>query len=824
MDNSLILEYLKTVVLTDYIKNQWEIGEEITLFDSFPFKKIKNLTNKGGWGNVSLVKLTNANQLFVAKRPNISYSIFELGFDLNKIAIKKEARILLTMPFNANVVDCFLVDNIKGVTHIFMEYLDGGDLEDWIQKNQIPSWEMFLIIIQQIIKGMVHIHATGLIHADLKPSNILISKMVKIDEKDIPSIKISDFGLSRISDIEKQESILSDSECRREESIMIGCASNLYTKEYASPEQEIWKGCRVDKVSDIFSFGIIMAELITSVVGFKNQIKYCDIVPSNIRIFSDEVRTFLKEKRRDIPEDILKIILKCLQIIPNERYQSFDEILLDITKIDIPGVQIRNFNFSLVPTLETKILKYGLRGYSLNRLGYKDDAKIQFENSIKLEDPSISSLINIGLSYHDLCQYENAINCYDKVLNSDQIDKQLKIGALINKCMALDKIGKYEEAIECGDQALKLDPLNKTALTSKGQSLSNNKKYEEAILSFDEALRLDPNDILANCNKGIALLKLGKYIDSLIYLDKVILLDPGYLRAYPPRALSLFNIKRYNDAIKDFDKILFLESNNVQALRYKAFALFYIQKYEQTLTICDKILVISPDDIDILDIQGRTFTSLGKHNEEIRICEKILVLDPDNTQSLIRLSFVYGELGNFQKQLDYCKKALGVEPNNIEALNNLGLALSGLNKVEESLTYFDKALEISPDYILALSNKAASLMNLKRYAEALELLNKALKTDTFFKPALLMKAFIQEELGDFDEAIRNIEVVLSKKSDSPYLLNRKGILFAKSGKIDRAIECFSQVLETNPDYKPALDNKELALSLKKTDKPNNPKY
>lgn len=81
---------------------------------------------------------------------------------------------MLTLPPHPNIVNCFLVERIGGRLHVFIEYIDEGNLEDWIKKDKgANNWFILLHVLKQIIKAMIHSHNHGLIHRDLKPRNIL---------------------------------------------------------------------------------------------------------------------------------------------------------------------------------------------------------------------------------------------------------------------------------------------------------------------------------------------------------------------------------------------------------------------------------------------------------------------------------------------------------------------------------------------------------------------------------------------------------------------------------------------------------------------------
>ena len=320
---------------------------------------------------VFLIKNVKSNELLVAKAALVTGQINSIQYE-NKKFIDKEARVLLTLPPHTNIVNCFLVERIGGRLHVFMEYIEEGTLEDWIKKDQgSTNWFVLLHILKQIVKAMIHAHNHGLVHRDLKLRNILVSSDTV---HGVPIIKISDFGLAKLFLSETKERKIGGTGSQGNNLYL---SNPGYTPECASPEQEMWDGVEIDQRSDIFSFGIIMIELITSAIFFKELIGYYNIFPKpatadKVYAFQRNIENYVKEKRNDLPEQLLKVILKCLQIHRYMRYSSFQEIL-DEFNIILDNVQasnqvnIRDFSLEYGGP-SSKILMHGLRGYSLHKI------------------------------------------------------------------------------------------------------------------------------------------------------------------------------------------------------------------------------------------------------------------------------------------------------------------------------------------------------------------------------------------------------------------------------------------------------------------------
>ncbi|MBI2472031.1 MAG: protein kinase [Planctomycetes bacterium] len=179
--------------------------------------------------------------------------------------------------------------------YIAMEYVDGGNLRDKLNKRPMSVQE-FLGIAIEICDALDAAHSKGIIHRDIKPENIMLTKDGQI--------KITDFGLACINNASK----------------MTMAGQILGTPLYMSPEQI--KGRPVDNRSDIYSLGIVFYESLTGRVPFPHgDIGYCHI---------HETPTLPSLLNPDIPNELEKIIIKSIEKNPEDRYHNVREILEDI--------------------------------------------------------------------------------------------------------------------------------------------------------------------------------------------------------------------------------------------------------------------------------------------------------------------------------------------------------------------------------------------------------------------------------------------------------------------------------------------------------------
>lgn len=286
------------------------------------YRYIKTL-GSGGMGQVHLVADMETSQKLAMK----------CCLDAHAQRFEREVHSWLRLGRHPNVVSAIYFDWVDGIPSLFIEYVDGGNLEEVIKKSQddkkeIPAEIVFDYSIQ-ICRGMAHLHKSGIIHRDLKPSNILIST-----ETSGPGVlKITDMGLSKFkgwNEINIEEKPTSSQKTAVIQPQITRTCDMLGTPQYMSPEQyESSKGVGED--TDIYAFGLIMYELLTQ--GKKPFDTPDDFhgwlyahtyeAPKHIKNHATSRFSFFQRKGRNILYDL---IMQCLSKKPEDRPQSFIEL------------------------------------------------------------------------------------------------------------------------------------------------------------------------------------------------------------------------------------------------------------------------------------------------------------------------------------------------------------------------------------------------------------------------------------------------------------------------------------------------------------------
>ena len=214
-----------------------------------------------------------------------------------------------------NVVNVYDVGEDRGLYYMVMELVEGITLKEYIEKKGRLSHKEVISIAIQMCSGIGAAHAAGIIHRDIKPQNIIISKDGKV--------KVTDFGIARATTSSNTIS-----------------TSVMGSVHYTSPEQA--RGGFSDQKSDIYSIGITLYEMVTGQVPFDGD----STVSVAIKHLQEEI-TAPSELVSDIPYSLEQIILKCTQKNAERRYPNTDELIQDLKRslVDPDG------DFVVIPPL-----------------------------------------------------------------------------------------------------------------------------------------------------------------------------------------------------------------------------------------------------------------------------------------------------------------------------------------------------------------------------------------------------------------------------------------------------------------------------------------
>jgi eukaryotic-like serine/threonine-protein kinase len=265
-----------------------------TVFDG-RYRVVRKL-GTGGMANVYLAEDQELGR-------NVAIKILDdrhAGDDQFVERFRREAKNAASLS-HPNIVSIYDRGEAEGTYYIAMEFLDGRTLKELItEKGPVPT-RLAIDYARQILAAVGFAHKHGIVHRDVKPHNVLVSREGRL--------KVTDFGIARSG-----------------ASQMTEVGSIIGTAQYLSPEQA--RGSQVTPASDIYSVGIVLYEMLTGEVPFTGDTPL-EIAMKHLSAIPEPP----SRKRPDVPRDLDMIVLRALAKNPRNRYQSAEEMDADLGRV-----------------------------------------------------------------------------------------------------------------------------------------------------------------------------------------------------------------------------------------------------------------------------------------------------------------------------------------------------------------------------------------------------------------------------------------------------------------------------------------------------------
>jgi dipeptidyl aminopeptidase/acylaminoacyl peptidase len=276
---------------------------ELAAGTSIGHYRIDSVLGRGGMGVVYRATDTKLNRAVAVKflsaavpDPNVR----------RRFAQEAQTTSGLNHPHIVTVLD---VGEHDGQPFIVSELVDGGTLDEWAARSRSRTWRQSVELVIGIADALAAAHGAGVLHRDVKPGNILIGSN--------GYAKLADFGLAKLVGADRGDGVTHDASRNTRAGIVVG------TVAYMSPEQA--GGEPLDARSDVFSFGIVLYELLAGRRPFA--------AANELEALKEIQHASPPPLPAGVPETVQAIVDKALEKAPAERYQTMQDLVVDLKRV-----------------------------------------------------------------------------------------------------------------------------------------------------------------------------------------------------------------------------------------------------------------------------------------------------------------------------------------------------------------------------------------------------------------------------------------------------------------------------------------------------------
>jgi serine/threonine protein kinase/predicted Zn-dependent protease len=624
-----------------------------------------------------------------------------------------------------NVTTIYGIEESPEGLFISMEYVQGQTLKK-IAEKESPSIKRILELTIQVCEGLNAAHRKGIVHRDIKSDNIMVTQDGQV--------KIMDFGLARLEGVDH----------------LTETGSTLGTAAYMSPEQA--QGEEVDQRSDIFSFGVVLYELLTGRLPFRGE-----HIPAIIYSILNENPEPVARFKINVPEGLQRIVDKALAKDREERYQHIDDLLADLRheKKGLDYAKTAQIPAqAAVPKHKSRILPFIIPASVVFILALLFLVFKPFKFEIVPEEKAMAKENSLAIMY-----FENLVDREDKERLGEIVTNLLITGLSESQYLNMVSSQRLYDILKLlGKEGTKVVDRNvatevATKAGAKWMLLGSILQEEPQIILTSQLVEVKSGKVLSSQRiNGEPGEKIFPLVDRLTAELKKGLSLPAEAAKEPARSVadvtthSQDAYRYYLEGLDYYNKVYSIEAEKSfkKALEFDStFAMAYFRL---------ALLKVGSE-------QKRLIAKAMEYSDNVSQKEKyyIQVLEAD-------------VLGNDTKCLKGLQKLTELYPEEKEAFLWLGHHYYKLRQFEEAARYYNKAIELDPLYKLAYN----------------------------------MLAYTYNEIGDFEKSIWAINkyIALAPGEANPY--DSRADVYAYNGKIDQAIESYKKSLETKPDFYPSL--------------------
>ncbi len=740
--------------------------------------KILEKIGAGGMGEVFLAQDTSLDRKVALKF--LSDFLREDPTARKRFLREAKSAAALDHPFICHIHE---VGEEDGKDFIAMEYVRGHTLKDKLAKGPLPLNDAIEKAVE-IAEALEEAHKQGIVHRDLKPSNIMVTPQ--------GHVKVMDFGLAKrlvpAEGVGSQAETLTGSLTKTD--------TTMGTLAYMSPEQ--LRGEEVDTRSDVFSFGVVLYEMMAGVHPFLKPQR----METASAILRDEPSP-LGHYVPDLPEVLEHTVKKMLAKHHQHRYESAREVRVDLeqpvgaqTEVETPNqpsIAVLPF-VNMSPDPDNEYFSDGLTEELINALTQVDGLQVAARTSAfhfkgRTEDiREIGKHLNVntilagsirksGQLLRITAQLVNADDGYH--LWSERYDREIEDIFEVQDEIARTVVDKLRVRllIDPKKPLVKVHTDKPEAYEAylKGRFFWNKRTpngLKDALELFQKAVELDPGYALAY--SGIA--------DVYNLLGFLWVLPPN--EAHPmaksaaKRALEMDNTLaeahtslalvsaafdwNWPDAEREFQRAIALSPDYASARHfYAAYYLSPMGRHEEALAEMRRAYELDPFAPVLSADTAFVLLMAHRYDQTIEQCLKTLERFPDFPVTYYYLVYAYVQKGLYDEAIDASRKAVSLGGSAAMYLAGLGHALAAAGKRDEAFQVLDELIERTSSGPVPPYQMALIYTSLGEKEQAFEWLEKAVQEHTWQLPWLRVEPGFGPLRSDprFQDLLRRVNLI-----------------------------------------------------------------
>lgn len=690
-----------------------------------------------------------------------------------------------------HILPLFAFGEDDGVAYLVMRYLRAGTLGDRIRQMETMPLEEVARLLSQIASALDHAHANGVLHRDVKSSNVLVDND--------GNAYLTDFGLARM--VEGTLDLTGD--------------AILGTPQYMSPEQ-----CQGRKdltpASDQYSLGVVLYEMVTGQTPFQAETPLAVI---HMQLLGTALPLPSLE-REDLPDAAERVILKALSREPGERYPSCgamakaftaairDQAPMTVRAEPVPMPTVKAVAPPTLPTPDTPTTRISTpapaRGLPLMWIG--GAAILILVAVVALLSGRAPAAVTITPEATSVAVVASSTPSPTKILTEPAVVSMMD---LIAQGDAFITSRDYEKAIAAYDDALELEPDNVDALIKRGEAYFQSGDSEGALIDFARALEIDPNQTAIYERRAALYDAQGNTQAAIDELTAALAVTPEDSDLLILRGKAYIQYGNMELAQADLTQAITLSPDLAEA--YVQRAIIYLNQNDRRTALDDltQAIKLEPDRADVYALRGLVYRDENEFDLALGDYRKAIELDPENPQWHADRATVYEWRGDLDEAIDSLDRAIELDPQFVSAYVQRAENQINRSAYDLALADYQQARSLDPTNIYGYQGAVQTLLyaldagqTLTQYdlENAAEDANRAVELDPQSSTVIYTRGKVLSLRGYHEEAIRDFTRAVELYAEYGDAYMDRGDEFMQVGKFDLAAADYSRVIELYPEY------------------------